>query len=284
MGKKTRLQRIRARGKLLDEILAWKRQEVARLKRERPLAELRALALTVPAPLDFLAALRSPHVGLIAEVVRATPARGLLSSDFDPAALARTYATNRAAAISVVTDARFFQGSLEHLARAKETVNRLDTPVPIVRRDFIFDPYQVWESRVAGADAVHLIAAVVGEKGLRTLLSEARALGMDALVEVHTEEELARALAAGARAIDLSNRDLGTFRVEANVVERLRPLVPPDVLVVGEGGIHTPEDARQLAALGVDAVLVGEPFVRAKGKERARLVRAFVEALEAKTR
>ncbi len=276
MPKKSRLQRIRAQGKLLDEIMAWKREEVAKAKRQRPLAELRALATTVPRPLDFTEALRQPGVRLIAEIKRASPSKGLLCHDFDPEALARTYVQNGAAAISVLTDARFFQGKLEYLTRVKETVTRLQARVPVLRKDFIFDPYQVWEARVAGADALLLIVAVLGDRALRELLAETRNLGMEALVEVHNEQELARALAAGARIIGINNRDLRTFQVDLDVTERLRPLIPSDILVVGESGIRSAEDVKRLAAVGVDAILVGESLVRARPEERAHRVREWV--------
>ncbi len=278
MAKKSRLQRLRAQGKLLDEIMAWKREEVAKAKRERPLTELRALATTVPKPLDFAAALRQPGVSLIAEVKRASPSRGLLCHDFDPKVLARTYVKNGAAAISVLTDARFFQGNLEHLALVKETVTALGKPVPVLRKDFIFDPYQIWEARVAGADALLLIVAVLGDNALRTLLAETRKLGMEALVEVHNEQELARALTAGAKIIGINNRDLRTFTVDLRVTERLRPLIPPDIIVVSESGVHTPEDVKRLAELKVDAILVGESLVRAKPETRAQKVRELVAA------
>ncbi len=278
MAKKSRLQRLRAQGKLLDEIMAWKREEVAKTKRERPLAELRALATTVPKPLDFAAALRQPGVSLIAEVKRASPSRGLLCHDFDPEVLARTYVKNGAAAISVLTDARFFQGNLEHLALVKETVTALGKPVPVLRKDFIFDPYQIWEARVAGADAILLIVAVLGDNALRALLAETRKLGMEALVEVHNEQELARALTAGAKIIGINNRDLRTFTVDLRVTERLRPLIPPDIIVVSESGVHTPEDVKRLAELKVDAILVGESLVRAKPETRAQKVRELVAA------
>ncbi len=278
MAKKSRLQRLRAQGKLLDEIMAWKREEVAKTKRERPLAELRALATTVPKPLDFAAALRQPGVSLIAEVKRASPSRGLLCHDFDPEVLARTYVKNGAAAISVLTDARFFQGNLEHLALVKETVTALGKPVPVLRKDFIFDPYQIWEARVAGADAILLIVAVLGDNALRALLAETRKLGMEALVEVHNEQELARALTAGAKIIGINNRDLRTFTVDLRVTERLRPLIPPDIIVVSESGVHTPEDVERLAELRVDAILVGESLVRAKPETRTQKVRELVAA------
>ncbi len=281
MPKKSRLQRIRAQGKLLDEIMAWKREEVARAKRERPLAELRALAVTVPKPLDFIGALRRPGVSLIAEIKRASPSKGLLCHDFDPETLARTYVQNGAAAISVLTDARYFQGKLDYLTRVKETVTRLQARVPVLRKDFIFDRYQVWEARVAGADALLLIVAVLGDRALRELLAETHKLGMEALVEVHNEQELARALTAGAKVIGINNRDLRTFTVDLGVSERLRPLIPPDIVVVSESGIHTPDDVRRLAAMGVDAMLVGESLVRARPETRAQKVKALVQAGQA---
>ncbi len=278
MGKRTRLQRLRTQGKLLDEIIAWKREEVSKLKRERPLATLRALAVTVPRPLDFAAAIQPPGVSLIAEIKRASPSRGLLCRDFDPARLARTYVENGAAAISVLTDARFFQGKLEHLTRAKETLAQLGARVPVLRKDFILDPYQIWEARVAGADAVLLIIAVLSDRALRELLAETRRLGMEALIEVHDEQDLARALAVRPRVISINNRDLRTFTVNPSITEHLRPLIPEGILVVSEGGIRTPEDVRRLAALSVDAVLVGEALVRAAPAERGRKVRALVDA------
>lgn len=279
MTRKSRLQRLRAQGKLLDEIMAWKREEVARERQERPLALLRALAATVPSPLDLEDVLRKPGVHLIAEVVRATPAHGLLSHHFDPATLARAYVKEGASAISVVTDARFFQGHLEHLTTVKEVVADLSTPIPVIARDFVFDPYQIWAARVAGADAVTLMAGILGDKALRQLLAEARKLGMAAIVMVSQEQELARALTAGARIIGISNRDPRTYTADLSITERLRPLVPPDVLVISVDGIHTVDDVRRAAATSVHALLVGAPFVRADPGERGARVRAFVEAL-----
>jgi len=278
MAKKSRLQRLRAQGKLLDEIMAWKRQEVEKVMRERPLATLRALAATVPAAWDFAAALRRPGVSLIAEVKRASPSRGLLSHHFDPVDLARTYVRNGARAISVVTDARFFQGKLEYVTQVKETLVEMDVQVPVLRKDFIFEPYQVWESRVAGADAVLLIVAILSDRTLRELLQLTWRLGMEALVEVHNEQELARALTAGAKVIGINNRDLRTFEVDLGVTERLRPLIPPDVLVVSESGIRTAEDVQRLAALKVDAILVGESLVRADPEKRPERVRELATA------
>ena len=209
---------------------------------------------------------------------RASPSRGLLSHHFDPVELAQIYVRNGARAISVITDARFFQGKLEYLTQVKETLVQMGVQVPVLRKDFIFDPYQVWEARVAGADAVLLIVAVLSDKLLRELLQLTRRLGMEALVEVHNEQELARAITAGARVIGINNRDLRTFEVDLRVTERLRPLIPPDILVVSESGIHTAEDVRRLAALQVDAILVGESLVRADPADRPQRVRELVMA------
>ncbi len=281
MAKKSRLQRLRAQGKLLDEIMSWKREELEKQKREQPIATLRALAATAPQPLDFEAALREPGISLIAEIKRASPSKGLLTHHFDPVDLARLYVEHGARAISVITDARFFQGKLEYLTQVKEVVTEMGANVPVLRKDFIFDPYQVWEARVAGADAVLLIVAILSDSALRDLLNLTHRLGMHALVEVHNEQELARAITAGARIIGINNRDLRTFEVDLGVTERLRPLIPPDLVVVSESGIHTADDVRRLAALKVDAILVGESLVRAKPQDRPRRLQELMAACQA---
>lgn len=294
-----REERLRHQGKMLDEIMRHKRDEVPKRQAVMPLASLRALAETAPDPLDFAAALRQPGVSLIAEVKKASPSRGLLCRDFDPARLAQVYAQGGAAAISVLTDARFFQGQLEHLTTAKETVIKeremkerretggprttnlppsQSTIPPILRKDFIYDPYQIVEARVAGADALLLIVAVLGDNELKRLLAEARRYGMEALVEVHDEGEVARALKAGARVIGVNNRDLRTFSVDLATTARLRPLIPADCVLVSESGIHTPADVRRLKDLGVDAMLVGESLVAARAEERLGKVRELVRA------
>ena len=253
-----------------------------------PITSLRALAATVPDPLDFAAALRAPGVSLIAEVKKASPSRGLLCRDFDPARLAQVYMQGGAAAISVLTDARFFQGQLEYLTTVKETVTggrkgekQADSEtgtVPVLRKDFIYDPYQIVEARVAGADALLLIVAVLGDNELRSLLAETRRYGMEALVEVHDEEEVERALSAGALVIGVNNRDLRTFAVDIATTARLRPLIPAECVLVSESGIHTPADVRRLKDMGVDAMLVGESLVTARPEERLAKVRELVKA------
>ena len=289
-------KRLRHQGKMLDEIMRHKREELPKRMALVPITNLRALAMTIPDPVDFAAALRRPGVSLIAEVKKASPSRGLLCRDFDPAMLASTYARGGAAAISVLTDARYFQGQLEYLTTVKETVvgaretrdNKggtatkvpvsQSTNVPVLRKDFIYDPYQVVEARVAGADALLLITAVLSDNELRNLLAETRRYGMEALVEVHDEVEVERALAAGAQVIGVNNRDLRTFTVDIATTERLRPLIPTDRVLVSESGIHTPADVRRLQGMGVDAMLVGESLVVAKPEERLSKVRELARA------
>ena len=285
MGKKgkSRLQRLRARGKLLDEILAWKREEVTRKHRERPLSILRALAATVPPPADLTATLGEKGIHIIGEIVRATPTHGLLSHHFDAEALTRMYIEGGVSALAVVTDARFFQGRLEYVTTAKETLSRLGVSVPVIHRDFVIDPYQVWEARVAGADAIALNVTAVGDRTLRELVKTARALGMEPVLEVHDEEDLTRALAVGARLIGIENRDPRTFTVDLGVTERLRPQVPSEVLVVSEGGVYTVADVQRLAAVGVHAILVGEAVIRARPEDRLATVRAWVRAARGNT-
>ena len=243
---------------ILREILDRKREEVARRRREVPLARLRAEAAQAPPPRDFVAALSGPNLALIAEVKRASPSKGLLRADFDPVDLARRYEANGAAAISVLTDGPFFGGSLEHLRAVRRRVR-----LPLLRKDFILDPYQVYEARAAGADALLLIVAALDDATLQALYRLTRRLGMAALVEVHDEAELARALRIGPRLIGVNNRDLRTFRVDLGTTARLRPQVPRGVLLVAESGIRGRSDAEGLAAAGADAILVGEALVRA---------------------
>jgi len=254
-------------GTILDEILRVKRNEVALRKRERPFAELRSAAERAPTPGDFVAALRVPGLSLIAEVKRASPSKGVLRETLDPARLARTYADSGAAAVSVLTDHEFFQGSLDDLRAVREGVD-----LPVLRKDFIFDPYQVVEARAAGADVVLLIVAVLADEALASLYELTCKLGMAALVEVHDERELERALAIEPRVVGVNNRDLRTFTVDLTTTARLRGRVPDDIVLVTESGIHSRTDVEQLEAMGADAMLVGEalvcaPDVRAKVRE-----------------
>lgn len=193
---------------------------------------------------------------LIAEIKRASPSRGWLRPDLDPAALAQAYAQSGAAAISVLTEPAFFRGSLADLASVRGAVE-----LPVLCKDFILDPYQVYEARAWGADAILLIVAALGLPELKALLELARGLGMSALVEVHQAEEVERALAAGASLIGINNRNLVDFGVDLNTSLRLRPLIPPDIPVVSESGIRTAQDVQHLKAAGVNAILVGEALV-----------------------
>ncbi|MGB0389462.1 MAG: indole-3-glycerol phosphate synthase TrpC [Ardenticatenaceae bacterium] len=256
---------------ILEKIMRYKREELPRRKRKRPERELQAGLLLAPPPRDLAAALRKPGVSLIAECKKASPSKGVLRNGYDSAALAREYEANGASAISVLTDKKFFQGEIEHLAAARQAVK-----LPILRKDFIFDPYQILEARSAGADAVLLIASLLPGKRLRTLRLEAERLGMQALVEVHDEAQLKHALASGAKIIGVNNRDLRNFTVDFNTTGRLRPLIPADRVLVSESGIHTTDDVRKLAQMGADAMLVGERLVRSK--DVGRRVRELVNA------
>ena len=275
---KKRLQRIKNKGQLLDEIMAWKRQEVASRMVERPEPDLQALLAFTPPAQDFAAALARPGVSLIAEVKRASPSKGLIAREFDPVELALTYAQGGASAISCLTDSRFFQGQLSYLTDIKEAFRARGISLPVLRKDFIYHPYQVLEARVAGADAILLIMAVLSDADYRHLLTYARELGMEPLVEVHNEAELERALQESPRIIGVNNRDLRTFTVDLNTTARLRPLIPSDVLLVAESGIRGGKDVKTLKQMGVDAILVGESLVRLPQAQRQRQVRQLVRA------
>ena len=217
--------------------------------------------------LDLASALRHDHIQLIAEVKQASPSRGILTSSFNPTELARAYAEGGAAAISVLTEASYFMASIEHLAAIREAVG-----LPLLRKDFIFDPYQVYESRAYGADALLLITAILSRGQLEELISLSHSLGLGCLVEVHNEGETERAVLSEAEIIGINNRDLNTFDVDINTTRRLQPLVPKGKIVVSESGIRSRKDVEKLRKWGVDAVLIGEALVtaenvRAKMKE-----------------
>jgi indole-3-glycerol phosphate synthase len=245
---------------ILEQILHSKRDEVARCQKVCPLRALQDQIASAAPARDLRAALFAPGVSLIAEVKRASPSKGLLcpQADFDPAALARVYQASGAAAISVLTDERFFQGSLEHLRLVRKSV-----ALPVLRKDFILDPYQVYEARAAGADALLLIVAALDDAMLESFYHLTRELGMDALIEVHDGAEMERALRMEPRIIGINNRNLGTFQVDLETTARLMPLVPEGIAVVAESGVHHRADVRRMAEIGVDAVLVGEALVTA---------------------
>ena len=244
---------------ILDEILGHKRAELAAARLREAPEKLARRAEEETAPLrDFAGAIaRGPDPRVIAEVKRRSPSRGEIRADFDPVACALAYAEGGAAAISVLTDEMFFGGHLDFLAAVRCAV-----PMPLLRKDFVVDVYQIDEARVAGADAVLLIAAALGPDELLALRERAEALGLCALVEVHDELELAVALDSGARAIGINNRDLRTFHTDLAVTERLAPRIPEGVVVVAESGIFTRTDMARLAASGAQAFLIGESLMR----------------------
>jgi indole-3-glycerol phosphate synthase len=261
---------------ILDEIFEHKRSEVAGQQAAVPLAAVRAAAESTPRPADFAGALRACEVtmrrpALIAEVKHRSPSRGLLAPGFDPLHLARTYAANGAAAVSVLTDERYFGGSLEDLRRIAAELGS-DRP-PLLRKEFVCDPYQIYEARAAGAAAILLIVACLAPAQLAEFQALAHDLGLAALVEVHSAEELEIALQCEPALVGVNNRDLRDFTVDVNTTLRLRPLIPAGTLVVAESGLKSPGDLPRLAAAGVDAVLIGEGLVTAP--DVAAQVRAF---------
>lgn len=243
---------------MLNRIIAQKSVAVERQKKTIPLPHLKQLIGEQSAPRDLSLALRGDGIRLIAEVKRASPSRGLLCSDFNPVALAKTYARCGAAAISVVTDEDYFQGSIDHLAAVRREVN-----LPLLRKDFIIDRYQVYESRAYGADALLLIVAALNQEQLTGLLALSHLLGLQCLVEAHSKIEVERAVVSGAEIIGINSRDLNTFAVDLDTICQLRPLIPEGRIVVGESGISRRSDIKKLKECGVNAVLVGEALVTA---------------------
>jgi indole-3-glycerol phosphate synthase len=241
----------------LQRIVARKTAEIAQAKARVPEQVLRAQAAAAPPPRDFLAALQGgPPIRLIAELKKASPSKGLLRTDYQPETIAQIYQQHGAACLSVLTDTEFFQGSLNDLQRVRAAVN-----LPILRKDFILDSYQVLEARSAGADAVLLIAECLDQDTLTRLYQEVVAWGMTPLVELHQPENLPRVLHLQPRLIGINNRNLHTFQVDLEQAIRLRPKIPPECLVVAESGIRTRQDVLRLQAAGIQAMLVGEAFM-----------------------
>lgn len=247
---------------VLDKILAYKVEAVDDAKRRISPATIIDAALQAPPPRDFVAVLRRDTVALIAEVKKASPSKGVLIENFDPVAIGKTYAENGAAAISVLTDERFFIGHLDYLRAIRSVVD-----VPVLRKEFIIDPYQIYEARAAGADAVLLIVAALEDSQLAELHSVILEQDMAALVEVHNEAEVERALVLplvmGASMIGINNRDLKTFHEDLETTARLARLIPPEMTLVAESAIRSPDDVRRMGEFGAHAVLVGESLVKA---------------------
>lgn len=245
---------------ILDTITRYKRDEIAAAKAAISPSAIEAMALRAPAVRSFSAALEAHSragYALIGEIKKASPSKGLIRSDFDPASLAKAYAAGGAACLSVLTDTPSFQGHLEYLAAAREACS-----LPALRKDFMLDPYQVVQARAWGADCILIILAQVDDATARALAHSAQAWGMDAIAEVHDDDELARALALPCRLIGINNRDLKTFATTLATTERLAPRVPRDRIVIGESGIASRADLARLAEAGVRCFLVGESLMR----------------------
>ena len=255
---------------ILQEIVSDTRLELENSRRHLPLKELEKMALEQPPPLDLASALRGGSIKLIAEIKEASPSRGIIRHDFDPLEIAQTYASNGAAAISVLTEPKYFKGNIDYITQIRDKLG--DKRIPLLRKDFILDRYQIYQSRAYGADSLLLIVAILEPDELKELLSLSHKLGMKCLVEVHSEDELDTALGSDAGIIGINNRDLNTFEVDLATTERLRPLVPLDRMVVSESGIKNRHDMKKLKEWGVDAALIGEalmssPDIAAKIRE-----------------
>jgi indole-3-glycerol phosphate synthase len=256
-------------GTVLDAILIRTAADLAHRKSTTAVADVEAAARFRRAPLSMQAALGGPDMSVIAEIKRASPSRGTFPVNVEPATVARDYVSGGAAAISVLTDEPFFQGTLGDLEAAASAAHSGDRSVPVLRKDFVIDPYQIAEARAHGADAVLLIVAALEDSALAELLAAAADWRMDALVEVHDERELERAAAVGAKVVGINNRDLKSFAVDLSVTERLAPFAPDDAIIVAESGVFGASDVKRLHDAGVHAVLVGEGLITAPDRVAA---------------
>jgi len=257
---------------VLERIAAYKREEVAAAKARKPLAALNDEARAAPRPRGFQKALAATKRGLIAEIKRASPSKGLIRNEFEPAEIARAYEMGGATCLSVLTDSPSFQGAPEHLVEARNA-----TSLPVLRKDFMLDPYQVAESRALGADCILIIMAMVDDATAARLYASAQEWNMDALVEAHDKKELDRALTLGATLIGINNRDLTTFETDIGTAIRLAARVPKGRMIVAESGLSSPADLAVLAKAGITNYLVGESLMRAADVEKA--TRALLEGV-----
>ena len=245
---------------ILDDIVKHKKGELKESKKRLPFADLKSMIEGMQPPLDFYSVAASDSsIKIISEIKKASPSKGVICENFEPVKIAKLYEKNGAAAISVLTDEKFFQGSLDYLARIRKEVN-----IPLLRKDFTIDPYQIYEARAFGADIVLLIAAILEKERIREYLEVVNSLNMNAIVEVHNSEELDKVVDTGCSIIGINNRNLKTFEVDLSTTVELIKHIPEDILVISESGISNPGDIRMLRKLGVNTFLIGESFMKSE--------------------